>query len=118
MAATSAGTQNPNQHRCGIVGQWDIRCSVGKLRLWLGAPFCRGGGPACYGVVGHPCAGYPACLTLLHHRRPILQIIRKIFCSRNYFPFFHISLCCSPFILSFTFTSKFVLRKDERRTAQ
>ena len=27
------------------------------------------------------------------HRKPILQIIRKIFCSRIYFPFFHISLC-------------------------
>ena len=24
---------------------------------------------------------------------PILQIIRKICCTRNYFPFFHISLC-------------------------
>ena len=37
MAATSAGTQNPNEHRCGMVGRWDIRC-----------------------------AGYPAGLTLLH----------------------------------------------------
>ena len=43
------------------------------------------------------------------HRKPILLIIRKIFCSRNYFPFFHISLCCSPFVLSFTFTSKSML---------
>ena len=49
-----------------MVGRWGIRCSVGWLRLWLGAPFYRGGGPACCGAVVRPCAGYPACLTLLH----------------------------------------------------
>ena len=27
------------------------------------------------------------------HRKSILQNIRKTFCFRNYFPFFHISLC-------------------------
>ena len=66
MAATSAGTQNPNEHRCGMVGWWDIRCSDGWLRLWHGAPFGRGGGPDCCGAVVRPCAGYSAGLTLLH----------------------------------------------------
>ena len=35
------------------------------------------------------------CLKLhfCNHRKPILQNIRKTFCSRNHFPFFHISLC-------------------------
>ena len=64
-AATSAGTQNPNEHRCRMVGRWGIRCSVGWLRIWLSAPFCQGGGPACCGAVVRPCAGYPACLILL-----------------------------------------------------
>ena len=36
------------------------------------------------------------------HRKPISQIISRIFCSGNYFPFFHMSLCvvlcCSPFV--------------------
>ena len=36
MAATSAGTQNANEHRCGMVGRWDTGCSVGWLRLWRG----------------------------------------------------------------------------------
>ena len=31
----------------------------------------------------------------VRHRKAIVQIIRKIFCSINYFPFFDISLCCS-----------------------
>ena len=44
-------------------------------------------------------------LKCLVHRKPILQIIRKIFCSRNNFPIFPISLCCSHFVLSFTFTA-------------
>ena len=41
MAATSAGTQNPNEHMCGMVSRWDIRYSVGWLCLWRGCPSVR-----------------------------------------------------------------------------
>ena len=36
---------------------------------------------------------WPSRECIFCQRKPILQIIRKILCSRTYFPFFRISLC-------------------------
>ena len=110
MAATSAGTQNPNEHSCGMVGRWDIRCSVGWLLLWLGAPFCRGGGPACCGAVFRPCVGYPACLTLLHLYQRLLVLGLQLSSSKFEIKFLFLGASISNlvYLFSISFSSNLI----------
>ena len=51
----------------------------------------------------------------LKHRKTILQVTKRIFCSRHYFPFLHISLCVVLHSFTFTANACYLLNKKFER---